>query len=167
MTDGAQTLLALVAHLRDGTPLPDAAREHVALAVEGWIFGEAESLDAALGIKPDAGQRSLPTQFARHRRDALVREAAQRFAEGATDAARARWIAERWKRYAATGWARERHLDAPPMHRAGTVEALLFEAMKVADATLTERTIRLILASSGVYSLPPPSRIFEATDTIE
>ena len=78
MTDGAQTLLALVAHLRDGDPLPDAERRHIALAVEAWLHGEAETLDAALHVQPQPGQRRVPTTYARHRRDALIREAAHR-----------------------------------------------------------------------------------------
>lgn len=165
MTDGARALLALAAHLRDDAPLPDAARNHVAAGIDAWLHGDAATLDAALHIQPQPGQRRVATTFARHRRDALVRDAATRFAPGESDAARARWIAERWRRYAGTAWPRERHLSAPPAHRAGTVEALFHQAMRIADATLGERTVRGILAASGRYSLPASGRIFEATDT--
>ena len=154
MTGGAAALLRLVAHLRDGAPLPADDREHVTAGIDEWLAGNAATLDAALHVQPQPGQRRVPTVYARTRRDALVRDAAQRFAEGRTDAAKARWVAERWRRYASGAWPRERALSAPPAHRAGTVEALLFEAMRIADATLGERTIRGILASSGVYSLP-------------
>ena len=167
MTDGAETLLRLVAHLRDGTDLPADDRRHIALAVETWLTGNATTLDAAFHVQPQPGQRSLPTQFARQRRDDLIRQAAARFAQGDTPAAQARWLAERWRRYAGTAWSRERHLDAPPAHRAGTVEALFWQAMKVADVVLRERTVRQILAASTPYSLPSPGRIVETTDTIE
>lgn len=154
MADGIRALLALLTHLRDGTDLPADDRRHIALAVETWLHGDAATLDAALGVQPQPGQRRVPTVYARHRRDALICEAATRFAPGDTPAAQARWLAERWRRYAGTAWPRERHLDAPPPHREGTVEAVLHEAMRIADATLSARTIRLILASSTIYSLP-------------
>ena len=161
MTDGAQIMLALAAHLRDGAALPDAARQHVARAVEKWLAGEVETLEAALGVQPGPGHRRLPTQLARTRRDDLVRQAAARFAEGTSPAAQARWLATHWRRYAGTAWPRERHLTTPPAHRAGTIESIFWQAMKIADATLSERTIRSVLAASCTFSLPGPG------DTVE
>jgi len=154
MTDGARTLLALVAHLRDGAPLGDRERSNALRAFTSFMDGEAESLDAALCVRPDRGQRSLPATYARHWRDDLLREAAQQFMPGEAPAAQAREIASRWRRYAATAWPRERHLNAAPPSRRNSLEAAFFEAMKLADATLSERTLRQILAASSRFSLP-------------
>ena len=59
----------------------------------------------------------------------------------------------------------KRHLDAPPPHRAGKVEAVFWQAMKVADAVLTKAHNPANSGSEHALFLPSPGRIFEIDET--
>ena len=160
MTDGATALLNLRDHLLDRVPLDDRARDKLAEALDAYLTGDSGSLDAALGIRPGPGESTLAATFQRHRRDAILREVAQRFMPGAPPAAQARQMAQRWHRYASSGWVRERHHDEVPQHRVGTPEASFWRIMKAHDQVLSERSIRSILAAKSEFSLPPNAANF-------
>lgn len=155
-------LRSLADHLAAGAPLPDRDRRQIADALARFLAGEEPSLDEALGLKPQGGQRSAQTVAILAERDRLLREAAAEFFSGLLVTQQARELHRRWTRYEASGWRRERALDVVPSSRLGTLEGRLWAILRLRDFVPCERTIRGALATSSGYSLPAPSPTFDA-----
>ncbi|SFO25797.1 hypothetical protein SAMN05216330_102436 [Bradyrhizobium sp. Ghvi] len=84
-----------------------------------------------------------PTTFAE--RDALIVECRRRFFPSRTDHDAAQEIAVTWRRYAATGWLRERAAETCPPRSVGTLRGALWEIMRILPRVLSVRQIRRIV----------------------
>lgn len=127
----------------------DAEIADVGSALAQWLRGRSgEPLERFLGIKREAGQRSIQTALALHRRDDRVRQAAAAHFRSDCASDQARELHRRWSRYAASSWPRERALDELPAHRRNTAEGEFWTIMKIRDHVLSERSIRALLAAS-------------------
>ena len=126
---------------------------------------EAVGLEEALGLATGPGQRKAATIASIASRDELLRAAAAEFFPDLRPAEQARDMHQHWRRYVAAGWPRERALEEPPERRRGTIEGALWRVMKTRDHLLAERSLRLILAVSSGYLLPPPPATFDDDET--
>lgn len=98
-------------------------------------FLAGRSLDEALQL-PHAWRTLAVLQ----RRDEIIRQAA-----ALVEQPRARNLAMAWHRFAADVWPRIRHNETNPF-RAGSIDALLWQAMAMRPDVLGERRIRSIIA---------------------
>lgn len=92
------------------------------------------------------GHRSPQTMLALDERDALLREAADRFCVGMSDRAAAAYLSVRLTRYAECAWRRERGEALCPPRHVGTITGLLWMILKARDRVPSERLIRYVLA---------------------
>ena len=151
-------LAGLAEAIERGDRLPAVDAAELAAAIRDALAGR-QSLDAALGLRGGPGERSAATRLMLARRDALLREAADRHFPDQPAAQQAEALAEAWRRYEASAWPRERGATVCPPRHAGAVHALLWQAMKAGAMPVTARRIREILATSSAYSSPPEDPI--------
>ncbi|MGY3117896.1 hypothetical protein ACVWXQ_001833 [Bradyrhizobium sp. S3.14.4] len=76
-------------------------------------------------------------------RDRLLVECRQRFFAGRTDHDACHEISSQWRRYAASGWLRERSSESPRI--AGTLRGMFWEIMQQSPRTLSAERIRKIV----------------------
>ncbi len=138
-------LAAMAAGLRAGTLEPED-RDCLAEAIERVAAGEDAA--AAFGIKRGPGQRAWHTCEALAQRDMLLRHAASCFLGGLSVTEQALRLHVELSRYRASAWARERVNDECPERHRGTIYENLWQVLKLRDAVLGPRSLRLILATS-------------------
>lgn len=110
--------------LAAGAPLAPADREAL---LQGLRLGD---VNGALGLDPRAERdRTLREAMAKHFPDLSVH-------------ARAGEFSRLWERYAAGPWLRERHLTEPPAHRAGQIEAVFWQCLRMVPYTLGAERLR-------------------------
>ena len=159
---GADALARLCAWLRGGPPLDLAEASALAAAIEATIAGRAESLDQALGLRAGVGQRSWQTAQSLSRRDALIREAGERFFRDGSAADRARRLHEALCRYSSTAWSRERLLDGPRPCDVGKAREFFWWILRANPSVLSAHRIRKLLATSCPYSRPAGERMIDS-----
>ena len=120
----------------------------VADGIRAYLTGAASSLDEALALIPDAGQRRPSTMARLAERDALLRRAADQFFPGPNTSHQARELHTAISRYASSSWPRERELVTCPARHDGTINGAAWELLSLGDRVLSERQIRKILALS-------------------
>jgi hypothetical protein len=100
--------------------------------------------DVAFELKPGVGQRSIATQVALARRNAILCEAARRFWPG-SKARAARELSSALRQYEATAWRRERIHDEVPSRHKRHVQAYCWLALREWPQPLSAAHIRRIL----------------------
>ena len=126
----------------------DADAHAVADGINAYLTGDASSLDDALGLRPEPGQRKAPTLARIAERDELLQRAAAEFYPGKRVSEQARALHRAITRYAASAWRHERSHIACPAHRAGTVQGVAWEILTLDEDPPGARQLRRILAMS-------------------
>jgi hypothetical protein len=130
----------------------DPALQHVAGAFGQYLAGQADTLDAAMGLpRRRPGERSWRTKAVIDRRNELLREIADRYYSDRCPAAQAQEIATDLSRYASSAWVREREAETCPSRHHGSVREMFWRMLMLRDHVLSERTIRSVLAVSSPY----------------
>jgi hypothetical protein len=138
-------LSRIAAACRLGIPIETNDRIALAVAVESWLSGSAPSLDTAFNVRRGRGQRSNRTTAAKHSRDDLLRECAQRFTGNRRK--KAEQIATAGARYTAGPWRHDRAKPTLPPAYAGTPKAVFWEILKSGEKIPAWRRLMCILAS--------------------
>jgi hypothetical protein len=102
------------------------------------------SFDEVIGLTPSAGCRPWWQVERRARRDALIREVADKFFPGLPNRRCAAVMSERLDRYQATSWRSDRVWRSPPAARACRVDGLFFALLKLGQP-LSPRVIERAL----------------------
>lgn len=126
-------------------------------AIEGFLAGKFNSLDAAVGLKPSPGQRSAQTILRRERRDRLLREAADRFFPAWPVTAQAQALARAFADYEGRAWTREKRSEACPSRHAGKVEEVAWRLLREFKKVPGERTIRRALSGRELGDIRGPA----------
>jgi hypothetical protein len=109
------------------------------------------TLADAFGFQLAPGERPWWVVEAYIRRDALIRAIALRWYPGCSDRAAVTALVRALARYRATGWRRDRAYKSPPAELLSTVQADMFNLLKI-GAPLSPGTIRRALAhGAGVF----------------
>ncbi|MCA1492751.1 hypothetical protein I6F11_17665 [Ensifer sp. NBAIM29] len=125
--------------------LAEAGDEAAALrsAVDRVIAGDADSLDAELGLKPGPGERNWRTVAALQRRDDLIRRAAAEHFADLTNREAAEQIASALSRFRNShDWRRSRAATTCPLLG---VKATWWSVLKLRDQPIGAERIRQIL----------------------
>jgi hypothetical protein len=101
--------------------------------------------DAALGIKSGPGQRSWRARVTIRSRDQWLRKAAL-FLPARSNAGKAKQLHGAWSRYSETAWQRERVCEHCPERHRNTIYECLWQALKLHDSILSDRSLRVVLA---------------------
>jgi hypothetical protein len=123
--DPVGSLLRIAEAARDGRALDAADAAMLAGAVHRWAAGDAVTLDDALGLRVDPGQRRPATRLRLAKRDQLLSEAAATFYADLSSSAQASSLAKDLARYAASAWRHDRSQQRCP-YPAGTLHCLLW-----------------------------------------
>ncbi|MGR9311379.1 hypothetical protein ACU8MX_18355 [Rhizobium leguminosarum] len=141
MTVASDPLLMLQQILADQAG--DGAAE-LRLAVQRVIDGDEPSLDAALGLKPAAGERSWRTTAALEERNRLICETALTFFPGSSNRERAEAIAAGLERFrSGPDWWRYRARKTCPYPQG--LKANFWLILKVLDQNLSADRVRKVL----------------------
>jgi hypothetical protein len=97
------------------------------------------------------GHRTRQTLLLISERNKLLAEAA-RFFPGAFDREIARQLRTALLRYQTGAWRRTRVETTCPTRHLGRLDALLWQLLRIRDATLSERTIRAVLGRTASAS---------------
>jgi hypothetical protein len=118
-----------------------------AAAAEACARGEI-GLAATMGLRPGQSERRASTLAADDQRNALLREAAQRFFAGYAPAQRAAALADALRAYERRPWVRDRAArECPPRHL-GRLEGLLWHFLKAGGRALGVDRVREIIGES-------------------
>jgi hypothetical protein len=88
------------------------------------------------------GHRSPQTMLLLDERNALLREAADRFCVGMSDRQAAAVLHQALDRYAGGAWQRERTCEVCPSRHAGKLTSLCWHLLKCHGHVVSERSIR-------------------------
>ena len=128
-------------------PLSNEQLRWLGLSFAQFLAHRARSVDEALGLRFGRGGVPWWLEEAMRKRDAALRQLADRFHAGLSVSARARIIRIAAIRYAASGWPRDRNLGAMPAHYAGREQEWLWRAFESgAPMPIGERQLRHVLA---------------------
>jgi hypothetical protein len=147
----AHRLARLEAFLR--TKPPGFAAEDALAIADGLdrYFAQRCSLDAAMGVHLDQGEKHPGTSLARAMRDANLRAAAARLGE--LTQGNSKKLAEMLASYEAGAWRRDKGEKSCPQRLAGRIEAHLWGALKALPRVVGERQMHFIVeAQSEVKS---------------
>ncbi|MBB2767297.1 UNVERIFIED_ORG: hypothetical protein GGD60_004192 [Rhizobium esperanzae] len=125
------------------------------LAVQRVIDGAEPSLDAALGLKPAAGQRSWKTTSALEERDRLIREIATTIFPERSIREMAEEIAKGLEKFrSGSDWRRSRNQDTCPYPQG--LKANFWRILKIFDRNLSAARVRAVLARElGLFVSQP------------
>ncbi|ANK84450.1 hypothetical protein AMJ97_CH00813 [Rhizobium sp. N1314] len=139
VSDPLRTLQQILAdHAGDGAA-------ELRLAVQRVIDGAEPSLDAALGLKPAAGQRNWKTTAALEERNRLIRETAATFFPGSSIRERSEAIANGLERFrSGPDWWRYRERKTCPYPQG--IKANFWRILKIFDRSLSAARVRAVLA---------------------
>jgi hypothetical protein len=142
-------------HLRSAVAvrtLGDATAAALASACDRWLNDEAcaVTLDRAFGVQPEAGHGDPREDLRRERWNGLLCEAAHRL-DGDSLSARACELHRLLSRYSASPRWRQDRIAARCPYEPGTMDALLYEILRLRPIVLSERRLREIvsLATKG------------------
>lgn len=135
--------------------LGDGSSVRVARAIGAILLGVDPI--AALGLKAGAGRRSALTKDRIAARDDLIRRMAARHYAGLSTSAQAREISLAASAYNRRAARLDIDLDDMPASYAGMPREFLFHIGRLPAAVPSERTLRLVLASSpaSLAASPP------------
>lgn len=141
--------LARVADLLAEIPDEDAQSHAAALGEYLSSAARGLTLDRACGLTPPTHCDAWWIEEAKTERERLIIELVQSMpAEKITT--RRNIAVKVAKQYAAISWPRERHLDAPPPHRIGTPQEILFRLHKLPGTwPLGETSIYKLMKLAG------------------
>lgn len=120
----------------------------VADAIASFLAGEAPSLDQALDVAGQQGQRKPLTLALLAERDSLIRQAAAEFFPGQSARRQAVEIHRAIGRYAATSWPRDRSAVVCPDRLSG-IQVFAWRILRIDDRMLSADRLRKVLASWG------------------
>jgi hypothetical protein len=142
-------------HLRSAVAtrtLGDATAAALADACDSWLKDEAceITLDRAFGVQPQAGHCDPREDLRRERLNRLLREAAHRL-RGDSLSARVCELHRLLSRYRESPRWREDRIAPRRPYGPGTIDALLYEILRLKPVVLSERRLREIvsLATKG------------------
>jgi hypothetical protein len=104
------------------------------------------SLEEAMGVRLDVGEKHPGANLARADRDAHLRAAAALL--GGVSRANSGKLADLLKSYEACAWLRERGRETCPPHRVGRIEGHFWAALRAWPASLDHKRIHQIVAAS-------------------
>lgn len=123
----------------------DSAAE-LRAAVQRVLDGDELSLDAALGLKPAAGQRSWKTTASIEERDRLIRETAAQYFPDKSIREKADSLAKGLERFrVGADWQCSRYLDACPYPQG--LKANFWLILKVLNRPLSAESLRKIVGN--------------------
>jgi hypothetical protein len=143
--DSLRHVVAVLARQND----PDS--HFVAEGILAYLSGAVASLDEALGVKPEPGQRKPITLAMIAARNESLRETAAREFPGIAVSRQAHKMHTEMSRYAASAWKQDRHEKQIPERLAGTAQAVAWQMLTDEDRLISERQIRKILSPSHGY----------------
>ncbi len=115
-------------------------------SLNGYLTRRWRSVDEALGLLSPPGGVPMWLEYAMRKRNAALRELAERHFTAMSVSSQARQIHMRAIRYAASAWQRDRERNAMPEYYAGSVSAHLYIAFATgAPMPIGERQLRHIL----------------------
>lgn len=131
-----------------GTEAPHLMREEWQLIANGlacYVNGLCPTLDQALGVGRERGERDLRNTARRRERDVLMHDLAESQWPGSATHRQTILLEALWRRFHTTHWQRDGHLDEPPPEYS-TVLKQLFLLTKLNNGhMLTEHGIRPLL----------------------
>ena len=153
-TDGAEEIpqtsigrLRVVSSLCSaGKPLNDALAHWLGSAVDAFLRGKSRTLEKALGLGYGRGGMPWRREEANRKRDAELRDLAEKFFAGEKPCVRSREIALISRNYAGSAWRNDRNRADMPSYYEGTPKAYLWRAFRSgANMPLGERQVRNIV----------------------
>ena len=127
-------------------PLSQEQLDLLGRAFREFLTHRAHSVDEALGLRFARGGVPWWLEEAMRRRNAALRELAQRFYADQTPSAQSRQIRTLSIRYAASSWRFDGSRGVMPSHYTGTANEWLYRAFASgAPMPICERQLRLIL----------------------
>jgi|GEM_PF-3813860 len=121
---------------------PDCA--WVAQVIDRRLAGEVASLDAAFGLVRRGGL-SLPREIQNDRRNAVLREFADRFLHQVTPSARADALAKELFQFRSRVWPRLVAREECPPDLIGTRHGALFDLFKIDDTPIGKKQISRLI----------------------
>lgn len=117
--------------------------EQIAAAIEaGHELSEIERRAAAAALR-----RTMLPEAGYAQRDALIVECRRGFFADRSDHDASHEIATAWRRYAASGWQRDRSAATCPARLAGTLQGAIWAIMMLWPRTLSAERIRQIVGN--------------------
>jgi len=130
-----------------GEPLDEDLSQWLGNALQEFLSHNCRSIEDALGLKFPQGGIPWWREEANRRRDAALRELAERFYGDLSPCAKAREVRTIASRYAASAWRHDREREEMPRHYVETPHDLLWRAFKSgALMPIGERQLRHIFA---------------------
>jgi len=150
----ASFMLAHIENLREiaqrctrGEPLGEDLSRWLSRSLDDFLSHRSRTLDDALGLKWPKGGVPWWLEEAMRRRDAALRELAERFCASQSICAQARLIRTAAMRYAASCWPIDRGRPEMPTGYGGRIHEWLWRAFKSgAPMPIGERQLRHVLA---------------------
>lgn len=130
----------------DGEPLDHDLAAWLGDSLKGYLDRRHQSIGEAFGLVFPKGGVPWWREEAIRRRDAALREMAERFCSDCSPSAQSRHIGTLAIRYAASAWRIDRNSDEMPRHYRGAVKEYLWCAFSSGAAMpIGERQLRKIL----------------------
>jgi hypothetical protein len=127
-------------------PLSDEQLNWLGQSLAEFLAHRTRSVDEALGLRFGRGGVPWWREEAMRKRDAALRQLADRFHAGLSVSAQARIIRGAAIRFGASAWRRDRELDAMPAYYAGREHEWLWRAFASgAPMPIGERQLRHVL----------------------